>query len=392
MKVKYLYFFLYCFSILSCTTSSRLQKTLDISVNNNSISIFTEGSIRAIGGLPNFQSTIFEVKKISLTNADSVYKISFSSKNSQQPVMLKVHPRGKSSLCFSLSPNGNQSPSGKDFLGLFFEEFPNYKQGIATFLFGDWKAWTKPLQVRDYHHTKKKDLLFFLWQYEDGTYGAAMPLAGKGYAGTLGSEGSRFGVKSLNYLDNTQEQNIPLLAMSFGENPYLVVEELYYHGMTFMGKENNLRINKIYPSMFEKIGWCTWNSIGEDITEKKMMEAVSTFTSKEFRLPWLLIDDGWLTINDSLKLMSMEADPTKFKRGLEPVVTELKQKHGIEQIGLWHTLNGYWNGVDSKSRLLENYKEDLSPYIDKYNVHDDSLSRDVYWAPSVHKRQGDKIL
>ncbi|MEQ9287912.1 MAG: Sip1-related alpha-galactosidase [Cyclobacteriaceae bacterium] len=346
-----------------------------------------EGTTRIIGFKPAFESVDFKTEDRSVAKSDFGYEVSFSS-NSNKPVSVKAHLMGSNTLCFSMSPNGNHSVKGGDYLGFLFDLIPGYSEGIAAYLFGDWKAWTKPLQVKDYKKTREKDLLFFLWQYEDGMYGAAIPLAGKGYGASLGTEGDSFGVKAYNYLNDSNEKDIPLLAITFGENPYQVVKELYQSGMTFMGKEKNLRVNKAYPEMFEKIGWCTWNAIGEDINESKLMDAVSTFTANGFRLPWLLIDDGWLHITDSLKLVSLKADKRKFKYGLKPVVENLKKEHGIEDIGLWHTINGYWNGIDPKSDLAKGIGENISSYKDKYNVHHESLSKDTYWSPSVEKGVG----
>jgi hypothetical protein len=226
-----------------------------------------------------------------------------------------------------------------------------------------------------------------LWQYQDSTYAAAIPLGGQGYNATLGAEGGSFGAKSVSLVDKTPAKAVPLLAVAFGKDPYGLIDKLYETGLTAAGKGENLRRKKKYPAVFEGIGWCTWNAYGHALSEQKIMAGVGTFSGKKFPLPFLLIDDGWLNITGpNGQLKTFTPDPAKFPKGLKPVVDRLHREHGVKYVGLWHTINAYWGGVDSTGELGKQYKSILMPYRDKVTWTDKPI--ETFYAPTVKSEAG----
>lgn len=59
---------------------------------------------------------------------------------------------------------------------------------------------------------------------------------------------------------------------------------------------------------------------------------------------WVLIDDGWQELSNGGVLNSVKPDPSKFPKGFRALIDELKAL-GIEDVGLWFTINMYWMGV-----------------------------------------------
>jgi raffinose synthase len=57
------------------------------------------------------------------------------------------------------------------------------------------------------------------------------------------------------------------------------------------------------------------------------------------------------------------------------MIARLKTGFGIRDVGLWQTLNGYWNGVELRSPLGRKYREMLMPY------HENS-SAEWFFTPS----------
>jgi raffinose synthase len=370
----------------------RQQDALKVELKNNAISVVWHGEDRLAGSVPVLDSVNLNAKKCSVEEFKGDTEFSFHSFNESSPVLIRVqHHPDANAVGFYLSPNGNESLNGDDFLGLLIKEFPDFEQGISSYLFGDWEAWTKPVLVKNPHQIQKEKVQFFLWRYKDGAYAAAIPLGGKGYSATFGRSSDAFAVKSYSYKDSTQQENIPLMALAFDTDPYRLLENVYSTGMKMMGLKGALRKNKTYPPIFENIGWCTWNALGADVNGEKLLAAVESFAQNDFKVPFLLIDDGWLQVSSKRKLKNFEADRNKFPNGFKPVVQKLKNNFGVEHVGVWHTMNGYWAGVAPNSNLGKNSENNLFEFKDKYNVHHAELADDTFFMPSPVEKKGNEF-
>ncbi|EJU03031.1 hypothetical protein DACRYDRAFT_106209 [Dacryopinax primogenitus] len=117
----------------------------------------------------------------------------------------------------------------------------------------------------------------------------------------------------------------------------------------------------------DTLTYCTWNSLFP--VPRTAASVLKTLTSlKSFRIhpATLLIDDAWQSINDESggpytrlrSLTSFEAWD-KFmdgiKGGLKEFVTRVKEDYGVERVGVWHTISGYWQGVEPVA-FREKYK------------------------------------
>ena len=124
-----------------------------------------------------------------------------------------------------------------------------------------------------------------------------------------------------------------------------------------------LRWNKEYPEPFEYLGFCTWNTFYRDQSEEHLRTlAEKNFTeeSGSNRFKYMIVDDGWQSTNEypletpaDLKqkfqgpnyLQNIEAN-FKFPNGIKPISDLLKEQYGFRWFGVWHAINGYWNGID----------------------------------------------
>ena len=102
---------------------------------------------------------------------------------------------------------------------------------------------------------------------------------------------------------------------------------------------------KKYPEVLNKLGWCSWNAFYHDVTEEKLIAKLDEFKAKDIPVKWILIDDGWSEFAD-MKLKSIYEDRTKFPNGLKHTIERIKSEYGIEAVGVWHSLTGYWYGTD----------------------------------------------
>lgn len=282
----------------------------------------------------------------------------------------------KEVLLLKIVSPGTIAPA--EYAGIFFDNIPGMKQGLTIWRYKPWNSWTKPIAVATAAQMQDWDVQFFYWQYTDGLYGAAVPLSGNGFRTTLGSRNEQWGSKAVSYANNTNVKEVPAMAIAFGKDPFELFSRIYRISLESMGKQENVYSRKKMPEALTYIGWCTWNAseMGKNLDEKHLIEAVKTFTDKKFPLGWVLIDDGWFQHREG-QLASMSPDPVKFPNGFKPLIEKLKGKYGIKYVGIWHTLNGYWNGIDPHSALGKQYKKELFPWQEK--VHADTTAIKTYY-------------
>lgn len=147
------------------------------------------------------------------------------------------------------------------------------------------------------------------------------------------------------------------LSMAWGKDPYQCCEAAVKLALTCTGRESMYRKNRTYPAMFEKFGWCSWDAFYHKVSEKGILEKLEELKEKGVPVRWALIDDGWLDADyEKQVLKGLDAAKEKFPEGLGSCVRRMKEEYGLDQVGVWHAVMGYWNGLEEGSRaqkLLE---------------------------------------
>jgi raffinose synthase len=137
-----------------------------------------------------------------------------------------------------------------------------------------------------------------------------------------------------------------------------------------MANSGRLRRDKAFPEIFKYLGWCSWNAHYRDITHDKILEHAVSFERAGIPVRWILVDDGWQSVDNpssafdivsTIHLTDFEADPVRFPGGLKALVKEI-ESHGITWVGVWHTFQGYWDGVARDSELGRKYADCLFAY------------------------------
>lgn len=136
------------------------------------------------------------------------------------------------------------------------------------------------------------------------------------------------------------------LVIAAGEDPYRCCERAVEEALAYQGRESMLRRNRSYPEMFEYFGWCSWNAFYHQVSHQGIRDKMREFREKKVPVKWVLIDDGWLSADyEEQVLTDLDAREDQFSEGLRGCVRELKKEYGIEKVGVWHAVMGYWNGV-----------------------------------------------
>ncbi|HEY9165747.1 MAG TPA: Sip1-related alpha-galactosidase [Candidatus Kryptonia bacterium] len=367
-------------SVEALPTSGGSKSKIQLEATGNKFDVYYAGKVRLVGG--NF---MFESKDIS-TRVLTLTRSKFTFRTSGKDVGITSTSAGDV-VSFFLSPGGNQSDSGEDFVGMFFDSIPGYARGVSLWRYGPWNSWTKPVKIDSVSGLESSDVQFFYWQYSDGLYGAAIPLSGQGYRTTLGEENGMFGSKSVSYFSGMNRGKIPQMAVGFGNDPYKLFAELYKQGLKAIGKSNDLVSGKVYPEVLKGIGWCSWNAsvYGTRLNENLLVSSAADFKHAGLPMRWILIDDGWFDNTDG-KVNSFRPDSTKFPDEFKPVIQKLKNEYGIKDVGIWHAFDGYWSGINPDSRLGKEFKKDLFSWKEKTRPDiDSSAIKNCYFVSPFSK-------
>lgn len=364
-----------------------------ISLKENALAIEWDGKMRLMGGLPKLEHGVSTYSSTSSISKENKIEFLFQPQDAANKVAVgaEMFPQSNT-LILSISPNGNHSKNGSDYLGLFFNQIPDYKIGTALYKYAPVKAWTHPVQVKTMDDLNPEDNQFYLWQYNDSTYAAAAPLAGQGYVACIGKDSNNFGAKARSYFDNMNNNQVPVLAIAFGTDPYQTINNLYETSLGYMGKSENLRKRKTYPILFESLGWCTWNAFQHTVDESKIIDGLKSFKENNVLIPTLIIDDGWMQITGEWgkgSLAALEVSRTKFPNGFKAFVKHVKEEYKVEDVGVWHAFNGYWSGIDTSTVLGQKYKNSLMPYQDRVTWGDAPIS--TFYMPTPKSSEGEKF-
>ncbi|KAL4954036.1 glycoside hydrolase superfamily [Aspergillus filifer] len=114
---------------------------------------------------------------------------------------------------------------------------------------------------------------------------------------------------------------------------------------------------------YDGLTYCTWNGIGQDLNEEKLLSALDELKQQNINIKGLIIDDNWQSLDNQgggswhRGWKQFEANATAFPRGLATTMSTIQKLHpNIEHIAVWHALLGYWGGISPEGELASQYK------------------------------------
>jgi raffinose synthase len=228
----------------------------------------------------------------------------------------------------------------------------NFARGMATKRLKLY--WTSPAFVSDYRMLSSSNQLLLWRQIQGEDYHLLVPLAGDGMVGELGvSEINyryEFRLASSSYDPKFSPRRVPLFAYAASPDPYSLPRVAYEAAFASSEQWGRLRWQKSYPEVFSWLGWCSWNAYEHSVTEEKILASVRSLKEKQIPIGFVLVDDGWLSVKND-KLVAFNADAQKFPNDLSGLARRLREQYGIPHVGVWHTFQGYWSGVEADSEI-----------------------------------------
>ncbi|KAJ1702439.1 hypothetical protein LUZ63_002218 [Rhynchospora breviuscula] len=176
-----------------------------------------------------------------------------------------------------------------------------------------------------------------------------------------------------------------LVFVGAGSDPFEVinsaVKTVERHLGTFSHREK-----KKMPDMLNWFGWCTWDAFYTNVTSEGVKQGLESFEKGGIPPKFVIIDDGWQSVGMDPTGIACKSDNAanfanrltdikenhKFQRngkeghrdedpanGLAYVVSEIKEKHDIKNVYVWHAITGYWGGVRPGVMGMEHYESKM---------------------------------
>ena len=242
--------------------------------------------------------------------------------------------------------------------GFTFEiELPEPERILAIYQHRSW--WVRPSFPESFAAIPEKTQVLLL-KYRDETLCLTAACSDVYRTDFSGREG-KICVRTASNRVGDCHVHTPLFTAASDLSPYDAARK----AAVAVGKERGmlLREERSYPEIFEGFGWCTWNAFYKEVTEEGIIAKLEELKGKQIPVRWLLIDDGWNDADyENLTMTGLDARRSHFPNGLAGTIKLIKEKYGVEYVGVWHATFGYWCGLTKGSeadRILGDYCYDL---------------------------------
>lgn len=146
-----------------------------------------------------------------------------------------------------------------------------------------------------------------------------------------------------------------------GDDPYKLVAECAKKAAKMRKIPVKTRDERVYPQMFEYLGWCSWDSMHIHVCHEGLVTKAKEFADKNVPVKFAILDDMWANVPSFLtlkpdhtfdemipvmhkgKLECFEGAPERFPDGIKAAIDDIKAL-GIENVGIWFPTTGYWKG------------------------------------------------
>ncbi len=138
------------------------------------------------------------------------------------------------------------------------------------------------------------------------------------------------------------------LYVACGDDPFAMVKQ-GAERVTNKLKLGKLRRDKPLPDFVDYFGWCTWDAFYQEVSADKVRAGLEQFAKGGVVPRFLILDDGWQSIELKPTGEQRQTDfkpNQKFNGELRPTVELAKGDFGVKIFLVWHTIVGYWGGVD----------------------------------------------
>jgi hypothetical protein len=234
-----------------------------------------------------------------------------------------------------------------DGIVIHAESLPGLTAAMANYQHKDW--WTRPHFGTALQELPKRTLSL-LWR-SGGRFGHLLPVTDRRCRTDLrgGEHGLHIGISA--YRGGDSEYESLAFVLGVDSDPYRLVEDNAALALEVMDSPARLRKEKRYPEVLDYLGWCSWDAFYHAVDAAGLLRKTAELHELGLPVRWVMIDDGWSAVREK-RLASYDADRSKFPDGIAPVIRKMKEAYGVAWVGVWHTIVGYWGGIDPQGELF----------------------------------------
>lgn len=232
---------------------------------------------------------------------------------------------------------------------------------------------------------EKGELALLLWR-SAGSWNLALPFISPSARATFRGTEQGFTLELLQDVGTRPEASTPLVLVARGRDPFRLIRS----SMALLAERlRSFRLleEKTIPEFVDYLGWCTWNAFYKEVSGPKVLNGLRSFAKGGLMPGFVIIDDGWQEVKNE-RLQTFQAN-RKFAGGLAPVIEKAKRDYGVRLMGVWHAMEGYWQGTDASGPLSKEYGirsvKDGSGFFAGWPASYDTESRDTVEPESIHR-------
>ena len=220
-----------------------------------------------------------------------------------------------------------------------------------------WSPWLAPRQGRG-KFQPDKEAVVAAFQREDGSHLIVLAVSGiNDVLTTLGHDGE--GSITIDSRNDSERNADATLIVAVGHTLETAMSAVMYHARKLvmqyeaisgeLAAEGEALMKDFKPQWlqdwYDGLSYCTWNGIGQKLTEDKLFEALDSLKKNEVNISNLIIDDNWQSLNHEggnqfeNAMTEFEATKVGFPRGLKAAVSDVREQHpNIKHVAVWHAL------------------------------------------------------
>ncbi|KAB8337026.1 hypothetical protein FH972_021330 [Carpinus fangiana] len=245
-----------------------------------------------------------------------------------------------------------------------------------------WSPWLAPRQGRGPNFAEK-DALLYAFQRRDGLHVVVLALSSIDDIVTVLQDDK--GKINLFVRNDRKEQGTAKAVVTLSSSFDNALAAAMYHArhtvsqpiqlpeehkallreITGNQKSKGVKVNWV-ENWYDGFTYCTWNGVGQDLTEDKILNALDSLKANNINITNLIIDDNWQSLDNPGKNQfergwtDFDANQNGFPKGLKSTTTAIREKFpSINHIAVWHALLGYWGGISPTGKLAQKYKTRL---------------------------------
>ncbi|KAF1942148.1 glycoside hydrolase [Clathrospora elynae] len=238
-----------------------------------------------------------------------------------------------------------------------------------------WGPWIAPRQGKERFQPDKEAILA-AFERHDGSHLVVLAVSGVDEVlTTMNHDGD--GMIVMNSNNDSKKDGIVRVVAAVGKKlEDAVAASMYYARKLVMAydastgeidTEMKALIDDFKPQWLENwydgLSYCTWNGLGQKLTEEKIFNALESLSKNEINISNLIIDDNWQSLNTDSgdqfdnAWMEFEANKKGFPRGLKATISDIRSKYKhIRHVAVWHAIFGYWGGIAPGGQIAKDYK------------------------------------